>query len=301
MQARLRGFDSAVALCCLLACGSLLPSTSPATLADFLAARVQVRPPPPRRGGVALGPRPVASCGAVAEGSRALIGLCGALVLCVRGARLALRSQGQGGRFNVGQYYMPKLKGAKKMAVLRKRKNYGTHGARKVPRRYPLYDILEELDEKLPWYTVISEPEEPLDPVMDVPLLERYPWAESLEKVPKEKQEKESRPATGMEPYFGSFTRQNLPPRGRRQLYVFRRGVPRYNHPPWINRPLIGQGVKVIHNLPYKKDRRPRMEWLTVRERKRLKRQLKQNDKAMNEVVDELGDGLDAELDGLKE
>lgn len=301
MEARLHGLAFAVAVCCLLACGSLIRSTSPATLVDFLAARVQVRPPPPRCGGVALGPRPVASCGAVAEGSRALIGLCGALVICVRGARLALRSQGQGGRFNVGQYYMPKLKGAKKMAVLRKRKNYGTHGARKVPRRYPLYDKLEELDEKLPWYTVISEPEEPLDPVMDVPLLERYPWAGSLEKVPKEKQEKESRPATGMEPYFGSFTKQNLPPLGRRQLYVFRRGWPRYNYPPWINRPLIGEGIKVIHNLPFKKDRRPRENQLTRAQLNSLKRQQEQNDKAMDEVMGELGDGLDAELDGLKE
>merc|ERR1712190_393593 len=157
--------------------------------------------------------------------------------------------------------FMPKVKGAKKMAIFRPRKNYGSHGARKVPRRYELYDILEKIDETIPTYTVVSEPEEPLQPVFDVPLKERYPWAEPLDKVPLKKRIEEESWETGMEPYFGSYTKQNLPPIGRRQNYVHRRGWPRYNHPPWINRPLIGSGEdfkkEKFHGVEFKKDRRP--------------------------------------------
>merc|ERR1719414_74456 len=199
-------------------------------------------------------------------------GLCGmalAAAACIRGLKLAMNSQGQGGRFNVGQYYMPKLKGAKKMAVLRPRKPYGSHGARKVPRRYELYDKLEEIDETTPWYTVLSEPEEALESCRDVPIMQRYPWAGPLNELPKAKQRIENDTTTALEPYFGSL-RDNPPPMGRTQNYVHRRGWPRYNHPPWINRPLIGTGISKPNDKPFSKDRRPREDdtWAGSRSRK---------------------------------
>lgn len=195
-------------------------------------------------------PRAVASGGAGDAAS--LTSFCGLLTTttssfdaCTRNGQLAevaMRSQGQGGRASLGQRVKGRqLKGAKKMAVLRPRKLYGSHGARKVPRRYPLYDILEMMDERVPTYTIISQPEEPLEPVYGVPLVDRYPWAGSLEKVHKRKQEKEhGTNEDRMEPFFGSWTGAGMPPMGRRQRYVARRGFPTYNSPPWLNRPLIG-------------------------------------------------------------
>jgi len=207
---------------------------------------------------------------------------------------VALRSQGQGGRFTLGQVFMPQVKGAKKSAVFRKRKNYGTHGARKVPRRYPIYDLLEELDETTPTYTVVSEPDMPEAPVEDVPLTARYPWAGSLDKVPQAKQDMEESYPSKMEPYFGSWTRQNLPPMGRRQRYEERRGVPSYNYPPWINRPLIGEGIrKVSGSYPYLKDRRPKFWQLTRAQQAKIREQEDTMGGAMDEVMADMDDDLD--------
>jgi hypothetical protein len=196
-----------------------------------------------------------------------------------------------------GASHMPKIKGAKKMAMFRPRKNYGTHGARKVPRRYELYDILEEIDETIPTYTVISEPEEPLEPVKDVPLTERYPWAGPIDSVCEEKKELESSVSTRLEPYFSNFTREGLPPWGRRQQYVFRRGWPRYHYPPWINKPKVGDGVRLPGSLPFLKDRRP-AAWqlsdkqLAKREAERKAKRAERKAKRLAETQDEVDDAL---------
>lgn len=206
-------------------------------------------------------------------------GMAGASVLCIGVAvlaaaagarkRVVMRSQGQGGRFNFGQPFMPQLKKTKKRALYRLKKNYGTNAALAVPRRYPLYDILEELDETTPVYTVVEEPEEPMLPVEGVPITKRYPWAGGLGKLPKAKIEMEAPGAEErLEPYFGSIVGSNLPPTGRRQRYVYRQGWPNYNHPPWVNKPLIGQEVRVPGDMPWSKDRTPKM-WQLKKTRQR--------------------------------
>mmetsp|Transcript_87878 Transcript_87878/g.272142 ORF Transcript_87878/g.272142 Transcript_87878/m.272142 type:complete len:314 (-) Transcript_87878:73-1014(-) len=289
---------------CLVA--GLLLCASSARLTAFVAAQLKV-PAPSAHLSSSGGSLPqgvelrMGSASSATGGGVALLGLCGAALVAAvaRGRRVAMQGQGQSGRFNVGQYFMPKLKGAKKMAVLRKRKNYGSHGARKVPRRYPLYDILEEIDEKVPWYTVISEPEEPMLPVPDAPLLKRYPWAGPLGGVPEEKQEVENDRETALEPFFGSWT-ECPPPLGRRQNYVFRRGWPRYNFPPWINRPLIGEGVKVPGDLAWSKDRRPKPENMTKTQLKKYEAaQAAKEAEITDEVIDELED-MDDALDAME-
>lgn len=291
---------------CLLA--GLLLCVCSAPFAAFTAAQGKGRVPPAlhRAGTLPVEPRATSSGAAAGSAGRtALLSLCGAALAAAAAARrrVALCSQGQGGRFNRGQYYMPKLKGAKKMAVLRPRKPYGSHSARKVPRRYDLYDKLEEIDETVPVYTVVSEPEEPMQPEMDAPIARRYPWAGKLMKLHEEKQKLENDRETALEPYFGSFTKQNLPPIGRRQQYVFRRGWPRYNHPPWINRPLIGEGVKVTGGTKWKKDRRPQ-PWQLSRKNRRLyeeEQAKKEAEAAELEELPEEDDDLDAALDAMEE
>lgn len=231
-----------------------------------------------------------------------MLSLCGAAVAMVaaeRALRVGMRSQGQGGRANFGQQWMPKVKGAKKMSVFRPKKNYGSAGARQVPRRYKLYDILEELDETVPWYTVISEPEEPMEPVFDVPLYKRYPWAKKL-KVPKKKIKKEWK--SPMEPLFGSITGTQLPPTGRRQRYIERRGWPNVKYPVWLNKPLKGTEVFVDNNMEWKKDRRPEPSQLRGKARQEAYAKLREKEAAQGDLDDvtmEGDDDLDAELDAL--
>lgn len=186
-----------------------------------------------------------------------LCGLAAALVASVRAAKIVMQSQGQGGRFNYGQAGMPRVKCAKRFAahVLNKKKVFGSSRTRKRPKRYALYDLLEKLDETLPAYTVLEEPDEPLEAVEDVPITERYPWAGNLDGIPTKKKQEER-----MEPYFGSWTRMSPPPLGRTQRYIHRSGWPKYNSPPWLNRPLIGTGVKTPGWIPWSTDRRPR-DW----------------------------------------
>lgn len=232
-----------------------------------------------------------------------MLSLCGAAAaavaadLCLRGLRILMRSQGQGGKATIGQSWMPTVKGAKKRALFRGRKNPGSHGARKVPRRYPLYDLLEEYDKTLPTYTVVWEPEEPMKAVEDVPLLERYPWANSLKKVNKKKQEMESGDDK-MERLFGSYTRENLPPMSRRQKYVPRMGYPHYNYPPWINRPLAGTELQIPAATRWKKDRRPTFEQLPYKEQEAIllqqAMQKQEPDPALVAVGDDVDDALDA-------
>lgn len=212
----------------------------------------------------------------------------------LRGAssRVGMQSQGQGGRNNLGQFFMPKVKGAKKSSLFRPRKNFGSHGARKLPRRYELYDILEEIDENVPTYTVISEPEEPMQPVMDVPLMKRYPWAGEM-KVPEAKKELEDNPETALEPLFQSWT-DAPPPLSRRQLYIERRGWPTYHYPPWINRPEAGKGHSIPGNLDWAKDRRPEFSQLSEKQQARMELKESQMSAAMDDVIDEMDGALDA-------
>jgi len=189
----------------------------------------------------------------------------GVVVAACGASRVVMHGQGQGGRFNLGQPFFPKLKGAKKLAVLRKRKVYGSKSAQRRPTRYPIYDELEELDTKLPWYTVLSEPDEPMKSDRDAPLLERYPWADSF-KTPEKKQTREEDTKKALEPLFGNFIYETPPPLTRHQRYIHRRGYPTYNTPPWINNPVYGTKWPSIWSrkarrkkggeLPFKKDRR---------------------------------------------
>jgi hypothetical protein len=212
--------------------------------------------------------------------------------------RVAMNSQGQGGRDVWGQRGV-QLKGAKKRAVGRARKLYGSHGARKVPRRYPLYDILEMIDSTVPTYTVISEPKDPMMPVEKVPLLKRYPWAGDLTRVHgRKKKEEDGLKESRMEPFFGSWTGAGLPPKGRRQGYIARRGFPTYNHPPWLNRPLIGEEVWVPGNMSWKKHRSPQPWQLKPKKRQELEAKLLAEAKA-RAASDEDMDAMDEELEAL--
>lgn len=212
--------------------------------------------------------------------------------------RVAMNSQGQGGRDVWGQRGV-QLKGTKKQAVGRARKLYGSHGARKVPRRYPLYDILEMIDSTVPTYTIISEPKDPLQPVEKVPLLKRYPWAGDLTRVHKRKiKEENGLKESRMEPFFGSWTGAGLPPKGRRQGYIARRGFPTYNHPPWLNRPLIGEEVWVPGNMSWKKHRSPEPWQLKPKKRQELEAKLLAEAQA-RAASDADMDAMDEELEAL--
>jgi len=299
--------QSGRALLCLLT-GGLVFHISRTTLAF---STVQLKTPKSshavleHRGSQVFEPRVASQVrGGSASADRSLLfSLCGAAVATVaaeRVLRVGMRSQGQGGRANFGQQWMPKVKGAKKMSVFRKKKNYGSASARQVPRRYKLYDILEELDETVPWYTVVSEPEEPKEPVWDVPLAKRYPWAGSLDSVPKEKKRLER--ASPMEPLFGSITGTQLPPTGRRQRYLDRKGWPAEKLPPWLNRPLIGTEVYVPSNMPFKKDRRPEPWQLKGKAREEAIQKRKEQLKLKEDKYDtDEPDDMDAELEAMTE
>lgn len=141
----------------------------------------------------------------------------------------------QAGRFNYG-YSPTQLKKAKYAKVMNFREIYGKKMKR--PRRWPLYDIMEHLHEKYPQYTVINEPNVPLQPVWDVPVTERYPWAGPL-KMNKVREERENE--SPMEVYHGSYARTILPPLTRHQRYIHRHGTfSNIPSPQWINRPIGG-------------------------------------------------------------
>lgn len=237
-----------------------------------------------------------------------LMGFCSSALVasvvaltCQRVLGVAMRSQGQGGRGNYGQFFMPTIKGGRKMVLYRPRKNYGSHQARRLPRRYPLYDKLEEYDTTLPIYTVVSEPEEPLRPVEDVGLMKRYPWAGEL-KVGRAnvKCRKEDNKYTRMEPYFANYVHEAPPPQGQEQLWVKRRGWPSYDMPPWINKPLVGTAPNI-----------PKTEWFrSYRKPKAWQYPKKMRGKMFPEEYDENGEPLydedgdeyeDEEEEGLDE
>eukprot|EP00913_Durusdinium_trenchii_P001179 g1083.t1 len=183
------------------------------------------------------------------------------------------------------QYGKPQVKGAKRAARWRSRKKYGSYGARQLPRRYPLYDILEEVYSKVPTYTIVSEPDEPLEPVMKVPLTERYPWAGSLS---KEHGTNEDR----MEPLFAAWNGAGHPPRGREQTFEKRMGWPSYNHPPgaqpWINKPLIGTDIQVPSDMKWKKHREPE-DWQKNTVQARWVKWVEEQKQLEKEIFEEVG------------
>lgn len=212
---------------------------------------------------------------------------------------VVMRSQGQQGRNVFGDRVLhgkPQVKAAKRAARWRSRKKYGSYTARQVPRRYPLYDILEELYDKVPTYSIVSEPEEPMKPVFKVPLTERYPWAGDLSKVNKKKQRKEhGMNEDRMEPLFGAFNGVNRPPMGRWEKYEKRMGHPTYNYPPWLNKPLIGHDIKVPGDMKWSKHRHPEKWQKNTEQRKWVQwvKKMKNMEKAIYRDV-----GYEHEEDG---
>merc|ERR1719401_3150603 len=324
------GPQSYQALLCLVA-GGLFATLARSSVLTFSASsslpktRAPLFPLQPPRYGLAIEPRASVSGHAIvgaagvadAHSTKGVSSLslfgCGAALFftaaAARAARVAMHSQGQGGRYNLGQRFMPRAaKGAKKWAVFRKKKNYGSADARWVPRRYELYDLLEELDKSTPWYTVISEPEVPKEPVFDVPLDRRYPWADPFKVHPKKFKLESSKDR--LEPLFGNFTTTNLPPIGRRQNYIERRGWPKYHYPPWLNRPLVGTGIRFDKakfnkkDLAWSKDRRPPKWLLGGRARKALEREQREK-KLLRKAEaadfdDDDVDDLEADLEALE-
>eukprot|EP00443_Scrippsiella_acuminata_P099202 CAMPEP_0115621200 /NCGR_PEP_ID=MMETSP0272-20121206/25605_1 /TAXON_ID=71861 /ORGANISM="Scrippsiella trochoidea, Strain CCMP3099" /LENGTH=303 /DNA_ID=CAMNT_0003057315 /DNA_START=50 /DNA_END=961 /DNA_ORIENTATION=- len=236
------------------------------------------------------------------SGLRSLRGLVASVAvagLCARGLRIAMRS----GSASFGQHFMPSLKNAKRKRYTRPKKHPGSWDAMRQPRRYELYDILEELDETTPWYTIVSEPEEPMLPVEGVPLKERYPWAGDLQRVHPDKEEMENSEEDRMAPLFLPLSKAP-PPTGRRQRYIERRGFATGKQPPWLNRPEIGYEVHVPHDMPFKKHRQPepwqmgpklRQQWKEEQAAKQLA--------AGGQVADDVeeDDDLDAALDAMDE
>lgn len=210
-----------------------------------------------------------------------------------RGHLVAMMSQAQGGRNRKGQMGL-KIKSWRRDVLYRARKKFGSHDMRKTPRRYAIYDILEDLEKRIPTYTIISEPAEPMPAVRDVSITQRYPWIGEgrLDNLHPKKLRKESGiEEDKMEPYFGDFTREMRPPLVRREKRVTRRGWPHYNMPPWLNRPLIGTGGKVPKDSVWKKDRRFTEDMLPWKERKALEaKRLLESGGDEAEVLEEVKD-----------
>jgi hypothetical protein len=231
-------------------------------------------------------------------------------------SQVAMRSQGQGGRFNLWQRMMPKVKKTKKLAITRPRKAPGSWRGARLPKRYPLYDILEDIDENVPDYTIVEEPEEPMQPVYDVGIKKRYPWAGPLDRLTDEKIEKERTWDSGMEPLHGSIIHTMLPPLGLVQNFEMHKGTNLYRErarfPPWLNRPPRGLGVKAnkFRKIQWTKDRRVRWENLTKYQKASgffpkiefaVGESLEDEDEDVDMIddaeLDELDDGLDAALE----
>lgn len=152
----------------------------------------------------------------------------------------------------------------------------GSAKARQLPRRYPIYDILEELDETLPAWTIIDEPEEPLQPLEDVPLLERYPWAGELKRVHPQKQEREhGSEERRMMPLYGSVM-VDPNPKGRRQKYIERSMYKNQEinlHPRYLQRPRKGEKVEIDDKEHWKRHRTPGIWQLEPKMREEIYRQ----------------------------
>jgi len=232
-----------------------------------------------------------------------LSSLCGLAVAtavkqrCQQGSLVTMRVMG---RAILGAPYQPKIKNGRKINIEIRRNLAQPHSsrARKVARRYPLYDILEEMDKTCPEYTIMSEPEEPLLPVEDVPLVERYPWAGSLEGVADWVKEREGSNDTKSEPLYRSL-QQAPPPQARLQSFIQRRGhlvKELRKGPEWMWRPMVGEEVWVPHDKPFKKDRRPTPDELFGWAKRRALDALAE--KGGKEDAEDDGD-MDAELDAL--
>mmetsp|Transcript_73112 Transcript_73112/g.136666 ORF Transcript_73112/g.136666 Transcript_73112/m.136666 type:complete len:259 (-) Transcript_73112:35-811(-) len=221
------------------------------------------------------------------------LSFCNAVqVVCTRGSRIVMHG-GQSGRFNFGQQNTGQLKSTKKRHTLRPRKQYGSHSARKMPRRYELYDKLEEYDETLPYFTIISEPDEPEEATENVPLSERYAWAGDIKWHPKKLEENKR-----LEPLFGSSVWQNLKPMTRRQKWEgqARKGqFPSHNYPKWAYEP-DWQGLRpsLPKDLEWESDRRVKAEYYS-------EEQLELISKMPKEKIRNMHPSVQAAIDELSE
>merc|ERR1712203_515829 len=98
-----------------------------------------------------------------------------------------------------------------------------------------------------------------MQPVLDVGIAKRYPWAGELTRLTAKKIRKERTYESSMEPFFGNIMTINRPPTGRAQQYELRRGYQSSNlYPKWLNQPPTGLVVKPKDGERWRKDRRPR-------------------------------------------
>lgn len=227
--------------------------------------------------------------------------LCGvalsALGICVglRG-RVAMHAS-----FNMGQPFMPSLKGAKERRVMQRKKPFGTWDAVRQPRRWELWDILEEYDETWPGMTIISEPDEPMMPVEGADLQDRYPWAGKLD-VKKEFEEQEAWDSEDrLEPMSQPMWKAP-PPLSRAQKWIYRRGWTGMSQPPWLNDFEVGYEVTVPGDTLWKKFREPTPDQMGPKLRAEYEEmQRKKLTGGAAEAADdgEDGDDLDDALDAM--
>lgn len=95
-----------------------------------------------------------------------------------------------------------------------------------------MYELLEKMP---PEWEIMEEPEDPLNPVENVPLEERYPWAGAfVDKMhPARRREEEEKP---LRPWFGNYLGGFKVPSTRLEKMVDRKGYPRHGHlrsPQW--------------------------------------------------------------------
>jgi len=216
-------------------------------------------------------------------GVSATIGAALLAVVCARGARVLMRG-GQSGRFNYGQQNTGQLKSTKKRHTLRPRKQFGSHSARKLPRRYELYDKLEEYDDTLPYYTILSEPDKPEEASENVPLSERYAWAGEVNMHPQKLEENKR-----LEPLYGSSVWQNLKPMTRRQKWEgqARKGhFQSHNYPKWAYEPdWNGLRPNLPQDMEWESDRRVKAEYYTTAQLQQISEMPEEKTRNMHPTV----------------
>lgn len=150
------------------------------------------------------------------------VGMLVAFAAVSRGLRVAMGSGGQSGRFIF--LSRPHLKGIRRRSRLRKKRTPDTYATKRAPKRYMMYEILERMPAE---WEIIEEPEEPLDPVENVPLAERYPYAGPFvhKMHPQRIAQEEEEP---LRPFFGNYLGGYAVPKGRVENRIDRKGYPRH-------------------------------------------------------------------------
>jgi len=172
----------------------------------------------------------------------AAISLFGALALASRAKRVAMYGGAQQHRNTWGQLgHMPKMGGAKRKHMMRRRKTYGSPDALHRPIRYLLYDIMEEIDQKIPSCTIVREPEEPKNPIPNVPLVKRYPWAPDFYCHSIKQWLEAYDKGVGLDPWWAPIWGAGGVPYGRHGDMMCRKGpYARITYPQWDKMPEKG-------------------------------------------------------------